>query len=366
MIAGFALMFFVMMNGLYYINVVINKGDLTVAGNFNNMIGINMNRDSNDNMQKKEFEQTVTEDGKKIIEYMHSLDYTVMTNISANVKGYASTQSAWVVINQADDFNRKLEWGQYPTKDEYKNEHVALVGSAIDDVAYERDGKRYIVMNGIEYRIVGVFYDTSLMGDDYSLLIYYDSHTSNELKTLNKSLVNIWMNNICMSDTLTKEEMFDDMNTYIKENIYNFYSTRNEVKETFTRNTYIVEIEKLLSKILFAFACINSIVISSLWFKKRMKEFAIRNAFGYGKIRLAVMIIGNLTGLMIVAFVLAILVQYGYCMVIGRELRVAMLLQYLLYSVATTVGILLVSMIVNMGKIISIYPSTMIRQSEDE
>lgn len=210
---------------------------------------------------------------------------------------------AEMLLKISEELPYKLVSGHIPgTQQSDYGKKVVAVGRNKYKSAIDKNGKKYLTFCMEEYEIVGVLGSETDYWDDK--IVFYINSVGE--KTLNHILNMTEYEMHIDSNNYTIDELKEQYNTlYI--NIINADNTASvnasidisEGKETIS-TTYAKENIKV-NYIVYVFCLVNNIIISYFWIISRRKEIAVRQTFGYSKLRLMGMLVKDMTVMIITA-----------------------------------------------------------------
>lgn len=218
------------------------------------------------------------------------------------------------VVSYNEEFNRKIIEGELPKKD-FSNGCVLVNEKAKKAVEY-RDNKMFVEIDSEEYEVSGIIRDTSISGNDEEFILFAEAMTKEQQEKV-MSDMNIQR---CMihigSDEVNPMSVYasvgDKLSNYscVLRTIDGIGHSENEI---FSRIMNII-IQPIM--IIFSFA--NVFVVTGIWVKRRLKECAIRKAFGATHGMIMMHLMKEMFKCVLVSFVLAIIIQLIYVWMTGK------------------------------------------------
>lgn len=219
-----------------------------------------------------------------------------------------STFRAEMLLKVSEELPYKLISGHIPgTKESDYKKNVVAVGRNKYKSAVDKNGKKYITFCMEEYEVIGVLGSASDYWDN-KIVFHVDSIGEKTLKhILNMAEYEIHIeSNQYRIDELKEQYNILYTNIVNADNIASVNASidTSEGKETISV-TYAKENIKV-NYIVYAFCLINNIIISYFWIITRRKEIAVRQTFGYSKLRLTGMLVKDMAVMVITALALFI------------------------------------------------------------
>lgn len=214
-----------------------------------------------------------------------------------------------IIFSQTEELNYRLCSGRFPNKAELEmGQPVVVLGEALKDRTYSRDGQDYILICGDEYRVTGYCADKYTTIGNYSIVLF-----SKCLGEQTKEFV--WRAGNTYTQTYTlnsnseiKLTVFLDIQAELEKagissnGMTKYWSNYNGSQY---RKQYLA-----FSYMIFGFSMFITLTVIRFWLFQRQYEFAVRRIYGYRKGQLYGMIIRELSGFVFLAFGCSI-VLYG-------------------------------------------------------
>lgn len=208
--------------------------------------------------------------------------------------------------------------GELP--DGSEGEPAVAIGCANDKYTYEKEGKKYITLNGVELLVTGIIglYNMDIQDD----IIYATPDSLGEMAQ--KQIMEPSVNTI---GSMLYLEVFEetDEETSVFYTVDEEYKYMPEQKNMFgiSEGTIVAydhmykykgqrednEYIQMLFWVLALFAGMGSITLSGLWFGAHKKEMAVRKLWGYSNVQLGLNILKKMGLLSVVSIVMAFVIQ---------------------------------------------------------
>ncbi len=210
---------------------------------------------------------------------------------------------AEMLLKVSEELPYKLVSGHIPgTQQSDYGKKVVAVGRNKYKSAIDKNGRKYLTFCMEEYEVVGI------LGSETD---YWDNKIIFHINSIGEKTLNHILN-------MTEYEIHIDSNNYTIDELKEQYNTLyvniintdnmasananidvSEGKETIS-TTYAKENIKV-NYIVYVFCLVNNIIISYFWIISRRKEIAVRQTFGYSKLRLIGMLVKDMAAMIITA-----------------------------------------------------------------
>ncbi|OPX49116.1 ABC transporter permease [Clostridium thermobutyricum] len=173
-------------------------------------------------------------------------------------------------VNSPDLYDYKIKQGRDITTDDIRNNRkVIVISTNYKEFFYEKEGKYFISIDGIEYEIIGVT-ENNLANEWYRLKAFTPYNFKNGLDVINTNIISFY--------TDKDIKIPKSISSYIREITYNKLNkvTVNEIIETMTTEIGYYIILGILS-------IVNLCIFFILFIKKRKPIINILRAVGYNK-----------------------------------------------------------------------------------
>lgn len=229
--------------------------------------------------------------------------------------------------------------GTFPEKEKIQQgKPVAVIGKSLKSATYSKAGETYILLEGDEYKVIGITGDEYSDFDSSTLLVFYDS-LGNHLKQSLKEQTNLELS-LQSNEWDTYEEamkLYDrisqkDASTKCALSFVESIPFKN----TMNHSRYLVDI------LLFLFCLINCVIVSIYWVYKRIHEIAVRSFYGYSTIRLAIMLWKEIISVILISTFVTMMIHFLSEWIIYKQFIIN---QY--YLIRSGILLLLFSLIVS-------------------
>lgn len=250
-----------------------------------------------------------------------------------------------VILKSNEELPYKLLSGRLPgssSADEGKN--IVALGRQKYEMAEERNGKKYVTLDGAEYEVVGQIGSTNSDYWDYKIVFHIACIDTKTMKRLNgeKSFKVLISSNTTNIDDSYKKVF---QNIMYEDSLCNIVSNRvhstgdNTVQDTVNKANIQIN-EKV-----YIFCLLNCMVVSVFWIIQRSTEIKIKKIYGYSNIRIILDIMLNVSILIVVALLIFLALYAVYNTVVSTGFTLNG------FSVALVAGEIFVTTMVTM-----IYP----------
>ena len=209
-----------------------------------------------------------------------------------------------LLLKISEELPYKVISGHIPgTKEEDAGKRVVAVGRKKYRNAIDKNGKKYLTYCMEEYEVVGVLGSESDYWDN-RVVFHIDSIGERTLNYIldkeNNFEIHIDSNNYT-TDELKEEYHTLYTNIVNADNMASVHAIvdTSEGEETISSTYYQENIR--VNYIVYIFCLINNVIISYFWIISRRKEIAVRQTFGYSKLRLAGMLVKDMIIMIITA-----------------------------------------------------------------
>lgn len=188
-----------------------------------------------------------------------------------------------------------------------KKENVAVVGKALENICYEKEGEKFIDIYNETYKVVGTtgFENASSYWDrDVFIPITSKAVTKYPLKS------ELMRFKLTSAEGTQADDIESITNNLNKLSEFNVTCTELDNSKSILSNI-IYENQGMIDLIVFTglFSIVNLIVLSSYWVKDREKEIGIRKALGINNLQISIMLVLEFLMIAILAALLAIFIQ---------------------------------------------------------
>ena len=208
---------------------------------------------------------------------------------------------SWTVLlsNNGEHLKQPLKWGQLPGLDSYE----IAIPDTFEEYAEKKNNELFLKVQGIDYRVVGVF-DTAQSAEAGLFLIGY------------RSLPEAIYTELFEEETFSFTIKSDLVNTYeqieiIKQNIeVNDIPALISAREVDIETPILLTMENTglsLSFSIYLFSIANCLVVTNYWIITKRQDMAIRKAFGWSNKNLMTYITAEMGGILVVSLLLSAL-----------------------------------------------------------
>lgn len=257
----------------------------------------NGRKDSKNYKYESEAVVTCFSNGSKSLDIKDLAEYddinTEIIDIPVFIGKYTRVTTVAYSYNMEPPY--KLLEGRFPSNEEIKgSSRVVDVGKDLMDDIYNRDGNKYILIDGIEYQVIGILGSETSEVLDSLIYFVYDC-----LDDFHKEIVNS-----CEFFMIRFGSNYFDVSAKITD----LFRTKREeaslqIEEASTFSVAIVnEHEKdTYFFLIYAFATGICVIISELWIFQRKDEIAILKTVGIKMIHIIFRLYKSIIGIVISA-----------------------------------------------------------------
>jgi len=355
MVAGYAMLFFIAFNGIYIINQLSVAQPDTIVGNYKYKQGINVLLSKKDNNGKDSEEDSKEEDMECLYNELKKANGNIILKVAGNINGESRAYTANVVFSQKEPFNRELKSGEYPSLQDIGKENLAIIGSYLTEYVRTIGGEPYIKVNGINYRVAGIFKDITAGGYDDGLLIY-----SSDSKAILQDAFDINMRAVVCGDNEACSNLFEKLKTAIGNSTG--YAVRNEDSSIDQSiNTAVAMTRKYIVLLLFVFCGANSLIVSNLWIRRRQRDIAIRKAYGYNIFNIIGLLAKDMLKLMLMSVILSLAFQSIYGAFVGRGIEIRFVSSLIIYFAMLIAAVMVVTIVINIKLVTRTAPAQAVK-----
>lgn len=320
------------------------------------------------------FELNVLNESIDINKVLENFDFKykdsgiIMTGLLANIDSsgpdtYGEVSAEF--LGEESKWNYPLIEGRYYTREEILNkDKVMLVGNSYKDKLQEINGKKYVSVFGEKYEVLGIvgdkkgesLWDTRVFIPALSM----PKQAKERLGGGRFSLIFYNTKNVVM-------EEINNFNEQIKKVYPNMQITGMGELETKNELGYAINDERVLVliAILGYLVCILiSINIGRYWIEERRFEIGLRKALGHSDYQIGKLLLQETSFLILIAFILASIVQVIVDLSIGKFLGYSLnltMMNLIMGSIFIIIGTILTA-IIPVVKALKIQPSMVMRE----
>lgn len=231
---------------------------------------------------------------------------TLKGRLSLGIQELGTSMRCEMILKANEPLNYKLLSGRLPgdaPDDAGKN----LVAAGINKVkeATEKDGKKYLTIEGEVYEVVGVLGSEKSDYWDNTVVLNLNCIGENTLKSImtkQEYVIELGSNNGELDKTYSA--VYGNIKSVDSDAVINATKI-NSTGESTIENTLARENIRV-NVIAYFFCVLNCMIMSEFWMIQRRKEFAIKKAFGMSNIRIIGQIAASVAVLGVVAFIIFI------------------------------------------------------------
>lgn len=232
------------------------------------------------------------QDGIKVLKYLRTnIGNSMLNDIEVTVGNDGKMILADIIIDINEKLQYELESGRFISEEDInKRERVVNIGRNMIKDTYKKNKKRYIKINGDEYRVIGIIGTRNTKLQDNEVILYFDCIGNNLHKEIDKIcdvVYSIASNN--------KEELLKSKFEEIKDNLIEDKNISvYEYEEKIVTSNVEREINEVIFFLLYFLGIINCIIVSEFWLLNRKSEIVIRLAFGFNERTLFKILYGDI------------------------------------------------------------------------
>lgn len=358
LITGFVLSCFVAVNVLTMMNAVKAEQNKSKENTYKNNASLEL--ENPDGMTAQKVDSIVreldTDNGNVFIYGYYGFAGTGLYN-----------PCTYLIISQNEEIRQDFVWGRMPNGDEVKNKQkVMAVATNMEPYLYEKNGEKYLTLDSVDYKIVGVYenYDNLDQEGNMDICTYYEC-IGDSFKSMiaNFAVFNVRYGSSRLDDGMYEAEV-QRIKTVLESNGINEYICDEEESDDRLASAKQL-INQYFMYLTFIFTLINCMVISNIWIKRRHNELVIRRTFGYGMADIARLLLKDLAVYGIISMALGTVLQTVYAALLGKSILSLEFAGRNFIFLAAVLGIIvLASCIIPVLKIRKIVPAADIRQQK--
>lgn len=277
----------------------------------------------------------------------------------------------YISLSKNEDMPMNIIWGRMPSKKEIDNKkHVIMVGTSLEEYIKDKNGKKYIYLDGIKYEVTGVFVSDLQIdeGKRMDLFTYYeciDSKLRKNVESFTNFLLQFSYGSSIMGSA-DIEENVQNIQSTLKKYEFDQIDLKDDHKDK--DNTLLnakIRLNKYFMYVTFGFTLVNCMVISNVWVKKRYNEFVIRRTFGYSMMDMVRLLLKDLAVYGVIAMALGIVIQTAYAVAFGKNhLQLKYVGENVIYLCIVLILVLLAAIFIPVMNIRKILPAAEIRRQK--
>lgn len=279
----------------------------------------NGRKDSKNYKYESEAVVTCFDNGSKVFDIKDLAEYddinTEIIDIPMIIGEYTRVTTIAYAYNMEPPY--KLLEGRFPGNEEIQNNSkVVDVGKDLMEDIYNREGKKYILIDGIEYQVIGIL--GSETSDVLDSLIYFvydclDDFHKEIVNSCDYFMIRFGSNYSDVSVKIT--DLFSNKSEEVSLQIEETSAFSVAVVNEHERDTYFF--------LVYAFAIGICVIISELWIFQRKDEIAILKTVGIKMIHIILRLYKSIIGIVISATVGAYLI-IGLVEVITGDMMISL------------------------------------------
>lgn len=356
LIAGLALSYFIVINGVALINTISDEQSKSSKEHSDNEKQIICYTGYNGVMSQ---EESVKYENR-VIDFYKSLH---VDSGKLFIEGYGISiakaqilKNAQIVWTENTDFDKKLVSGRIPNDDEiYNKSNVVLISKEMQKYTVKREQSTQILLNNTYYTVIGV-YETNDISELRSDVCFFKStFSSKQLQEVANYLLKSGRCALRYCEDNT-DNGYNGLINDIRKNGFDVDEDGiNEVSSIYNKKA---KLNKAFMMVLFVFCLINCMVISNVWVQSRMRELVIRKTMGYSMFQIEKLLVFDLIKYSIVAFISAFIMQITFTFITsGNTLKLQYFGKNTIYILLSMALVIVISLIIPLIKIKNTIPA---------
>ncbi|MDE7367524.1 MAG: hypothetical protein K2N24_09235 [Lachnospiraceae bacterium] len=351
-VAGTALSFFIVMNGIQLLNAWFTQMTMGMEEQgFQNSVVLNMfdvDREYLDSLEGQMDADLFQEIFQK--QYQEQKENaSILLNILAEQEGdaviylwdlylpvgaNAEREPVNIILSGREDWYRSLETGAYPPAADWQGKgRQAVISEAAKKYVELREGRQVIQINGEDYQVLGVFQNYQISEGDVEICIYYDS--KEEIAQLVQHEL-AWAfqmpaeRHICVGSNQGEvREIAEELKTELEEALEDVPISLSEY-ESHTGNgmdKFYARIKATVLVVVFLVSLLNVRQITRLWITRKKQELVIQKTFGMEDRQIIGRLLRELLQMLVCTFVVILCLSVFYSSIVqsaGMEWRLAL------------------------------------------
>jgi hypothetical protein len=228
-----------------------------------------------------------------------------------------------IVFSYKDQWYRELANGRYPTDEEIRDgERVALIGESIQDYEEVIDGVPYIYLFDEYYKVIGVYANYEMTGDDESVAIFCASTSSGVPESVYKDIEDAAFG---VSMTVVIGGNTDDISedkAKLQSNIENYenlaFINEGSFKESSVDAAIYTTIRSVILLVLYSLCLIECFALIKLLLSKRKKDITIMKIYGMSNFSIIGRIFKKVLMLLCMAFGASLILHTMFMLVFEK------------------------------------------------
>lgn len=327
-----------------YKNVLVNRDELPSTSSWNNIISRIQHINLVDNM-----------------------NIFAMGYYSIIGEGYTNPCTYAVLSNKPVKTN--VIWGREITQKEIDNgDKVLTLSTEYEQNCYNKDNKKYIMLDDEEYEVVGVYNAKNLLSSSYRMdICMYYSAMPKTAQSRMCEYSDVMLLFKCAGYDVTEKQCgktAEDLYNILKDNKY-----IKKDEDSFEEENKLLSAKVIMNNIFmyitFGFTVLNCMIISGVWIKRRYKELVIRRTYGWSMADIVILLAGDLMVYSFISMVIGVILQSIYSFLFSAEhLSSHYFIGNILYILVVMLGVTFASLVIPVARIRYITPAGAIRKKQ--
>lgn len=356
LIAGLALSYFIVINGVALINTISDEQDKSAKEHSDNEKQIICYTGYNGVMSQ---EESVKYENR-VIDFYTSLH---VDSGKLFIEGYGISigksqilKNAEIVWTENTDFDKNLVSGRIPNDDEiYNKSNVVLISKEMKKYTVKREQSTQILLNNTYYTVIGVYETNDISELRADVCFFKSTFSSEQLKEVANYLLKSGRCAIRYCEYNT-DNGYNGLIGNIRKN--GFEVDENGISEVSSTYNKKAKLNKTFMIVLFVFCLINCMVISNVWVQSRIRELVIRKTMGYSMFQIEKLLVFDLIKYSIVAFISAFIMQITFTFITsGNTLKLQHFGKNTIYILLSMALVIVISLIIPLIKIKNTIPA---------
>ena len=351
-VAGTALSFFIVMNGIQLLNAWFTQMTMgmeeqgfqnsvvlklfEVDREYLNSLEGQMDADLFQEIFQKQYQEqkenasillnVLTEQEGDAVIYL----WDFYLEVGANAEG----EPVNVILSGREDWYRSLETGTYPPAADWQGKgRQAVISEAAKKYVELREGRQVIQINGEDYQVLGVFQNYQVSEGDVEICIYYDSKEEIAQLVQHRLAAMAMMPSeidICVgSNQGDVWEIAEELKTELEEALEDvpLSLSEYEARSGNGMDKFYARIKATVLVVVFLVSLLNVRQITRLWITRKKQELVIQKTFGMEDRQIIGRLLRELLQMMACAFVVIFCLSVFYSSIVqsaGMEWRLAL------------------------------------------
>lgn len=220
---------------------------------------------------------------------------------------------AYVLMEANEELLFDFKEGECAAGKQY--EDAVIIGESLEKFVVEENGQKCIYIDNLSYNVIGILKNNRAGQVDTSLYVLWDTMDDNRKEHWihfefdgHRIYYESNIADICFEQSFIERASEFDID---------FMFPDNKKKESDGENEIYKALNKVLLGVSLAFSVLTCFSVSYLWLMNRRKELAVRLAYGYDDGDIFILLIKDTLYLLIPTFIISILVQAIYGLLVG-------------------------------------------------